>query len=355
MRNSESEMLFTQNLSTLSEDIGIYQHSIYGIADLKKGYTTDDNSRALILAVMLYERFQHQKYLKLICKYLSFIMVAQNDNGRFKNLMSVQRTFQEEEGSEDCLGRCIWSLGYTIASTMIPENIKRSCWHMVNTILEQWTDIKSPRAKAYSIVGFSYISVNPKAFTLIEELSSSLVEQYSNYKDGNWHWFEDSLTYGNALLPLSLFRAYHILDKGILFATGKESMAFLESITMQEDYYKPIGCNGWLIKGSEPAEYDEQPIEACEMLLCYLECYRLMKEKKYLDYAEKCFRWYQGCNSKGIALIDNDTGACYDGLNENGLNLNQGSESLISYGIAYMEISNHIKNINDYESKSEIK
>ena len=41
--------------------------------------------------------------------------------------------------------------------------------------------------------------------------------------------------------------------------------------------------------------------------------------------------------------IDEETGACYDGLNENGLNLNQGSECLVSYGIAFMELSNHIK------------
>lgn len=351
MRNIHSEALFTQNLSALSEDIGIYQHSIYGIADLKKGYTTDDNSRALILAVRLYERFHHQKYLELICKYLSFMMYAQKDNGRFKNFMSVQRTFYEEEGSEDCLGRCIWSLGYTAANPSLPENIKRSCWHMINTILEHWTSLNSPRAKAYSIVGLSYISENPKAYLLIEELSLSLVNQYSVCKDKDWNWFEESLTYGNAFLPLSLFRAYHVLDKSIFISTGKESMDFLENITMKKDFFKPIGCDGWLIKGSEPAEYDEQPIEACEMLLCYLEYYKLTKEKKYLDYAEKCFRWYQGCNSKGISLLDNDTGACYDGLNKDGLNLNQGSESLVSYGIAYMEISSYIKNISDFEGK----
>jgi hypothetical protein len=342
-------MLFTQYLSALSEDVGIYQHSIYGIMDLEKGYTTDDNSRALILAVMLFERFHQQKQMKLIYKYLSFMIYAQNDNGRFKNFMSFQRTFHEEEGSEDCMGRCIWSLGYTIASPSIPENIKRSCWHMINKILEHWIDLQSPRAKAYSIVGLSYISENPKAFRLIEELSSSLVDQYSRYKDGTWHWFEESLTYGNSFFPWSMLRAYQVLDQSIFFATGKESMDFLESITLQEAFFKPIGCNGWLIKGSKPAEYDEQPIEACEMLLCYLEFYKLTKEKKYLEYAEKCFRWYHGCNSKGTSLLDYDTGACYDGLNENGLNLNQGSESLISYGIAYMEISSLTENVSIYK------
>ena len=46
-----------------------------------------------------------------------------------------------------------------------------------------------------------------------------------------------------------------------------------------------------------------------------------------------------------LPIIDKETGACYDGLNINGLNCNQGSESLISYGMALMEISRRIKSI----------
>ena len=93
-----------------------------------------------------------------------------------------------------------------------------------------------------------------------------LVGQYAQCKDGDWHWFEDSMTYGNAFFPWSLFKAYSILNKDILLETAKESMDFLGSITVKDDYFKPIGCNGWLIKGKQPAEYDEQPIEACETL-----------------------------------------------------------------------------------------
>lgn len=118
-------------------------------------------------------------------------------------------------------------------------------------------------------------------------------------------------------------------------------MDFLGSITIKEEYFKPIGCNGWLIKGKEPAAYDEQPLEACETLLSYLNYYEITKNNEYLEKTEKCFNWYKGQNSKGVSLIDKDTGACYDGLNENGLNLNQGSECVVSYGIAYMELSKY--------------
>lgn len=343
MELKSSDALFENYLADITDDVGIFQHSIYGIPDLSKGYTTDDNSRALILAVLLFERFKKRKHLKLIYKYLAFLLYAQNDNGKFKNFMNYNREFLEEEGSEDCFGRCLWAIGRTISSDAIPENMKRSCWHIVNKALEQWPTLNSPRAKAYSIVGLSYLTQRPEVIKHIEDLSMSLVKQYSKFKDGDWHWFEDSMTYGNAFFPWSLFKAYHILGTDSMRETAIESMDFLGSITLKEAYFKPIGCNGWLMKGGAPAEYDEQPLEACETLLAYLDYYEMTSDKKYLESAEKCFNWYKGQNSKGLSLIDEDTGACYDGLNENGLNLNQGSECVVSYGIAFMEISKHLK------------
>lgn len=343
MNFSDTDRSFIDYVFTLTDDVGIFQHSIYGIPDPSKGYTTDDNSRALILGVMLYERYKEKDYLKLIYKYLSFILNAQNSDGKFKNFMNYKREFLEEEGSEDCFGRCLWAIGRTISSSSIPENIKRTCQHILNRVLENWSTLSSPRAKAYSIVGLSYLNCTGEVTGHIEKLSMSLVEQYQHYKDKDWNWFEDSMTYSNALLPWSLFKAYKILKKDILLETARESMDFLGDATLRDAYFKPIGCNGWFVKGKKPAEYDEQTIEACETLLAYIEYFEVVKDKKYLDNAMKCFNWYKGQNSKGLNLVDEETGACYDGLNENGLNYNQGSESIISYGISVMELSNFVK------------
>ena len=213
----------------------------------------------------------------------------------------------------------------------------------MNKALEHWTKLGSPRAKAYSIVGLSYLRGTEEIISYIDTLSSELTSQYTQCKDGDWHWFEDSMTYGNSFFPWSLFKAYRILKKDVLLEVARESMDFLGAITLKDAYFKTIGCNGWLYKGKKAAEYDEQPIEACEALLSYLDYYEITKDKKCLDNAVKCFCWYTGQNSKGLSLIDDETGACYDGLNENGLNYNQGSESIISYGIAFMEISRKVK------------
>jgi len=339
MPGANKDMKFVNYLFAFTDDVGVFQHSNYGVPDRNHGYTTDDNVRALILAVMLYEKFGKKKYLKLIYKYMSFIYHALNDKGMFKNFMNYQREFLEMQGSEDCFGRCIWALGHTLSSPSVPQNIKNTCTYILREAAKNIEIITSPRAKAYTIVGLSFLQDSEEMVAHIESLAMSLIEQYKGHKDKNWHWFEDSITYGNAFFPWSLFRAYKLLGKECYLEVAIESMAFLESIVMKPDFFKPIGCNGWLVKGMDAAEYDEQPIEACEMINAYMANYEVTKDKKCLNNALKCFNWYKGKNSKNLSLIDIETGACHDGINENGLNLNQGSESIISYGIAVMKVS----------------
>ncbi|MEA4933527.1 MAG: glycosyltransferase, partial [Lawsonibacter sp.] len=60
-----------------------------------------------------------------------------------------------------------------------------------------------------------------------------------------------------------------------------------------------------------------------------------------LERAKTCYSWYRGKNSKGLSLIDNETGGCYDAITAEGLNLNQGAESIVSFWIAYLEIKKY--------------
>ena len=80
-----------------------------------------------------------------------------------------------------------------------------------------------------------------------------------------------------------------------------------------------------------PAEFDEQPVEACGTLLACLKAYDLTGNERYRDCAKQCLEWYTGRNSLGVSLIDPETGGCMDGLTPDGPNRNQGAESLISW------------------------
>ncbi|MFS0727019.1 glycosyltransferase [Paenibacillus sp. 1P07SE] len=345
-------------LRRLTDDTGIFQHTKFGVPDRSKGYTTDDNARALIAAVLLYKERQDSAALDLIHTYLSFVHHAQHDRGNFRNFMDYNRNFLEERGSEDCQGRTVWALGFAVSEPTVPDNLQNTCRYLIHEALPQLAELRSPRAIGYATVGLSMLLETPGALdyafpypheeegggsflsydeiaSLVESWGQRLHDQYHQYRRDDWHWFEDSMTYGNAMLPWALFKAAALTGRTDLHATARESLAFLIRHTFApEGYFRPIGSSGWFERGKEKALYDEQPIEACETMLALLEAYHITGSQQYKDCASACHDWYIGRNSLGVSLIDPQTGACYDGIHPSGLNLNQGSESIISYSIA---------------------
>ncbi len=334
----------TDHIFRMTDDTGMLQHSIFSVPNLSKGYTSDDNARALIMAVMLNDQYHLKKFDNLIYKYIAFLCTAQNENGMFRNFMGYNREFLEEVGSEDCFGRCMWSLCFTLSSISVSENVKKAAWNLIERALPNCMKLISPRAKGYLIVGLSHLNL-VETNEYISKLAKSLTDQYDQYVDGDWHWFEDSMTYGNTTLPWSLILAYSVTKNDRYKKIGLESLEFLESKTYCNDYFKPIGCNCWLNKGDKTAEYDEQPVEACEMTLAYIDAYSITGNKIFIEKAKKCFYWYLGRNSKNLNLIDMETGGCYDGIEQDGLNLNQGAESVISFWIAYMRIKKYLPSV----------
>jgi len=331
-------ILKDDHIFRLTDDTGMLQHSKYSLPDPKHGYTTDDNARALIMALMLYERYKEKKYLDLVYRYATFLLNAQNEAGKFRNFMRYDRKWLEEEGSEDCFGRCLWALGFAISNKCTPEGVKRGLSYLLKNAICHVTALNYSRSKAYSIIGLANLEDNEMG-RIIFEMANSLCNQYDAHNNGEWKWFEDIVTYCNFVLPWSMIEAYKVTGTKRFLDIAEESLEFLGRVTFRNGYFKPVGCNGWLLKGGQPAELDEQAVEACEGVLTYLEAYNVTGEKKYLQKAEICHQWYEGFNSGGVSLIDNETGGCYDGLTQNGLNLNMGAESLVSYVISYLKIT----------------
>lgn len=322
----------------LTDDTGMLQHSKYSLPDPEHGYTTDDNARALIMALMLYERYKKKKYLDLVYRYASFLLSAQNEKGRFRNFMRYDRKWLEEEGSEDCFGRCLWALGFALSNRHTPKGIKRCLSYMLEKAMPHVTSLNYPRSKAYSIIGLARLE-GEDVKRLIFEMARSLCSLYDEHKEGEWKWFENTVTYCNFVLPWSLIEACRAAGEKRFLDAAEESLEFLGGVTLRNGYFKPVGCKGWLVKGARPAEFDEQTVEACEGVLAYLKAYEATGKRDYLQKAKKCHDWYEGLNSEGLSLIDGETGGCCDGLTQNGLNLNMGAESLVSYVISYMKIS----------------
>jgi len=322
----------------MTDDTGMFQHTRYNVPDLEKGYTTDDNARALIMAVMLYEKNGQTQYLALVYRYLAFILYAQNTNGHFRNFMTYSRKFTETQGSEECFGRCLWALGYTLASPMISRGIKDACTSAVSRALPIISSLKWLRGQAYALIGLGFIH-GTEGDNLILTLANSIAvafEQCGRAK--NWCWFEDSLTYDNGVLPWAMFVAYRKTGQERFLNIGRESMKFLDQGAFRDGFFRPVGCQGWWIQGGESALYDQQPVEASMSTMAHLVAFEATGDKAMLELAKRSFAWYAGENSCHESLINAETGGCYDGITVDGLNHNQGAESIVGYCIARLAL-----------------
>ncbi|MCI1956189.1 MAG: glycosyltransferase [Oscillospiraceae bacterium] len=329
MRNETAAMPDDSYLFRLTDCTGIFQHAQNGVPDPSEGYTTDDNARALMMAALLYETAREPKYLDLAYRYLSFLLYAQNGVW-FRNFMDYSRTFKEAAGSQDCFGRCIWSLGFIAGRAGLPDSIRRTADHLLRNSLPGCRELHFPRSKAYALLGLALWHQDAAA-EQIRALAREIAELYRQHMDGTWRWFEDSVTYCNAVLPLSMLTAWENAGEEEYRRIGLESLDFLLKATFQGETFHPVGCKGWMPKGKAAAEYDQQPVEACGTLLACLKAYRLTENGAYRERARECLAWYTGRNSESIPLIDPETGGCMDGLLPRGINRNQGSESLISW------------------------
>ncbi|MGZ3715289.1 MAG: glycosyl transferase family 1, partial [Ktedonobacterales bacterium] len=102
--------------------------------------------------------------------------------------------------------------------------------------------------------------------------------------------------------------------------------------------FVPIGCRGFYQRGEIRTRFDQQPIEAYATVAAYLDAARVTENAEWRRQARTAFGWFLGDNDLRIPLFDAATGACYDGLQPNGANLNQGAESTLAFLLASLEL-----------------
>ena len=102
----------TGHFLSMCDDTGLFQHAVHSVPDRLHGYCVDDNARALLLACALNGPGEQRLPEPLTARFAAFVQHAWNpDTGRFRNFMGFDRTWLEEQGSEDSHGRTLWALG----------------------------------------------------------------------------------------------------------------------------------------------------------------------------------------------------------------------------------------------------
>lgn len=328
------------HIQRLTDDTGIVQHAKYGIPNLKEGYCLDDNSRALIMAILAYQQNKSKVALELLPVYLSYIQYMQNEDGSFRNFLSFTREYLDEVGSEDSFGRTIWALGYLINNA--PNNSYREFAREVfDKSIPHFKKLQHLRGIGNTMIGLSsYLKAHPGDEHIraqFDQLASPLKESYLKNKQEKWHWFEEKMTYDNAILPLALLCHYQGTKDRESLDIALESMEFLSQKTLNSGYLNPVGNDGWLYKdGGEMAIYDQQAIETMAMVLLYFKAYEITRDLTHIKQMHLCYQWFLGENSLHLPLFDHETKGCGDGLKPQGVNRNQGAESTLAYWISHL-------------------
>ncbi|OIN98286.1 hypothetical protein AUJ66_01285 [Candidatus Desantisbacteria bacterium CG1_02_38_46] len=335
-------------LKTLTDDMGLLQHGKYSIPDRKSGYTTDDNARALIVVLNHHNLLNDDESADLVGAYLEFLHYAQREDGKFHNLVDYRRDFLDEEGSEDSQGRALWGCGCTL-DAKIYHNVQKLAKELFEKSVTWSLDFKSFRARAYTIFGlYHYYRKYPQQ-DILEKMKFLLkpleeVYQRESSKTQEWKWFEPYLTYDNARLSQAFFCLYEVTKEKKYLQIGLESLEFLSKLSFVDNKLVLIGQEKWYQKDGKKSLYDQQPIDAAAMVELNFQAYRITKDKKYKEKAFVSFEWFLGRNIQNAVIYDEQAGACFDGLTPEGVNLNQGAESTVSYLLARLNIEEMIRN-----------
>jgi hypothetical protein len=208
--------------------------------------------------------------------------------------------------------------------------------------IESIGNISSPRAKAFCIKGlylYNQKNQDPLISRLIDHYAEDLVEKYHASTDKDWHWFEDSLTYSNSVLPEALLYAYKETNKEQFAFVAKQSFDFLLTHVMPANEIKVISNNGWHSKWHETYNKGgEQPIDVAYTILSLILFDEIYPKAGYGQKVEPAFHWFLGQNHLNQLIYDPTSGGCCDGLEQTNVNLNQGAESSICYLLARLGI-----------------
>ena len=342
-----------KHLKNMTTNVGVIQFSLINQPDIESGYTLDDNARALIALCQHYEITGDTSDLKYIKTYFNFIFCCFRHDCKFLNYVNKEYQFTEQNDMvnlEDACGRALWALGYFLSmSRQFPEEFTKltdKAKFVFEHSAKAMETFQSPRAMAFIIKGLYFYNRFEERDCLnaaVVEFADRLVSKYRDESDENWHWFESYLTYGNSVLPQAMLMAYSLTLKPEYRKIAKASFDFLLSKIFIDGKISVISNKNWHQKGDNfDSQYKggQQPIDVAYTILALCYFHKVFPLGGYYSLMETAFNWFMGKNALDVIVYNPCTGGCYDGLELENVNLNQGAESAISYLLSRLAFEN---------------
>jgi glycosyltransferase involved in cell wall biosynthesis len=341
-KNSIEQFPFRlDHLRRLTDSTGIFEHAKFCIPDYKEGYCLDDNARALLLCLMAYRKQKGIDVLDLIQIYLAYIYYSRKPEGFYQMRLSYARELSTVPLSEDAIGRTFWALGYLIRYAP-SDSLFIIGREMFFSDFNKLYDLKSNRAIAASIAGLYHFIKrfpdNEEVLRLLKHQSNVLCEHFNDESNEEWKWFEPIISYDNALIPMALWYSFRVIPSDEVYRVAFESTIFLDSVVYRNGHISLVGNKSWYRKNEFKSSFSQQPTDAFSLIKMYYQAWKGTGDQIFFERMHCCMSWFYGNNDLFIPVYDEQTTGCNDGLEETGVNRNQGAESTISYLMAYLTI-----------------
>ncbi len=330
------------HLAAITGPLGIWQHAVGPVPDHQFGYCTDDVARALLVDLAHAPELGWGAVEDSAWRSLRFVGAAFDPAARrFRNFRGADKGWSRNDPSEDSQGRALLALGIALGQDVDPHLGDRAR-DLFAAALPGTRRLRALRAIASSSLGcVAALDSGTLGDLLHAATEAALVNLASRLRnafattgdhDSDWPWPEPVLTYENALLPRALIVAGRRLGDAGLERHGLDALDWLIAVQVGDDgVFSPIGNDGWWRRGGPRAHFDQQPIEATAMILACEAALTVSSEPRYREAAERAYGWFLGDNDVGLPVALPASGACRDGLEPHGVNLNQGAESTLMW------------------------
>lgn len=331
---------FLSHFTVMMGPFGLYQHATIREPLLSEGYCTDDNARAVMVLGRLLSLVSPKDtsvVRGLLLRCWEFVCEAELESGRYHNFRTSEGAWLETDESEDMYARLIRMLVEVLRNDQVSD-LHSQAKSMLRPLLARASSMQAPRFWAECVIALADLSddtgLGGRKESLLQQGREVLVRVWEMNSSPDWMWFEERMTYANALLPHGLMAAGIYTGDSVSEDILHKSAEFLIQTTIRDGIFIPIGSNGWYPKGKTPSRDNQQAIEAGTMFDFLLAYHDAFPDRLNIDIVAAPYLWFFGHNAGGVVMADESTGACLDGLFLHGVNPNYGAESMLAYQYA---------------------
>jgi hypothetical protein len=310
-----------EHLDAMTDGRGLFEHARGVVPRREHGYCVDDNARLLVVTS---RAAGDPVGARLSGVALRLTLAALAPDGRSHNRMNITGRWTDRPSTDDCWGRNVWGLGVA-AARHEDAATRRAARAGFDLAVGQRSS--SRRAMAFAALGAAEVLTVDPAHRRARSLLAAYLAVFDPKVKGRWP--EERLAYANAALAEATIAAGAALDRRDAVDRGLDMLDWLLTRETASGHLSVTAVGGSGLAPGGP-HFDQQPIEAGALAdACWLAA-TLTGDPRWERGVFAAWRWFEGDNDTGAVMHDAVTGGSYDGLQQTGVNSNQGAESTIA-------------------------